>query len=392
MEANRILHDPVVEIYSNRITPGVCCSAEAYDLANRRWYQLNVADKPGDAHWHHDTQLEEVPEDEWLSSTVEKHIKEHYRSTAALPPWNTISTNSSGFPVTFDLTEETLVRRPISEKFRYYGLVPKSSGKFPTITFTELQEKAYLSRGVDYCLWRGRKCVFKRIEFDCDVKSHRKEIRTREALLRCMKNDLGNVSDDQAWDSAMETQFHVVPILAVVLHDKKSTWILSRGTASAKSIGEVAGFLTPYAGESLERLAMPAAGSGTPGLMASNIPIKEGQLLDLARGVQNLSRCGRVHGGICFRNVVLTGPNPSQDARLLLINIGDIAPDYKGDAYALGDLLLWCMGHSAELRDTATRKKIVVAATLAMEGDLDRAIGVLAPIMKATGSSFKSPA
>ncbi|KAI1864708.1 hypothetical protein JX265_008432 [Neoarthrinium moseri] len=120
MEANRTWHEPVVEVYSNLITPGVCCSAAAYDLANRRWYQFNVGDPAvRDAGWRHDTRLDEVPDDEWLSSMVEKHIKAHYRSTATLPPWNTINTNSSGLPVTFELSEEALVRRPILERFSY---------------------------------------------------------------------------------------------------------------------------------------------------------------------------------------------------------------------------------------------------------------------------------
>lgn len=133
MEANRIWHDPVVEVYSNAITPGVCCSAAAYDLANRRWYQLIIGDPVvPDAAWRHHTRLDEIPNDKWLCSTVEKHIKEYYDSETAPPPWNTINTNSSGSPVTFELSEETFVRRRIFEKF-YYKYKPLY--KLSTIRF-----------------------------------------------------------------------------------------------------------------------------------------------------------------------------------------------------------------------------------------------------------------
>lgn len=412
MEANRIWHEPVVEIYSNLITPGVRCSAAAYDLANRRWYRLNVGDPVApDDHWHHDTRLDEVPSDEWLSSTVEKHIKEHYRSAATPPPWNTISTNSSGFPVTFNLTEETSVRRPIAERFSY-GY--KSSDKLPTTRFKQLCEKTYLGRGADHCLWNGRKCVFKRIEFDCDVESHENEIRVRESIIRCMKNDPESASEDL--NTLMESRFNVVPILAVVLHDETSEWIVSNRAGDKDSPRDedpcdegprdedpeqrdhhVAGFLTPYAGRSLDLFSTPAIHSSrlgspvptSPALgsssTATDISIGEDQLLDLVCGVRRLSKCGIVHGDICHWNVIL--PQPGSTAlhtrKLLLIDLGDIAPDYEGDAHALGSLLLWCLEHSAELKNSAaTRKRIVIAAALSKEEDFDRAIGVLSPSNK----------
>ncbi|KAK1771720.1 hypothetical protein QBC33DRAFT_608559 [Phialemonium atrogriseum] len=387
MEANRIWHETVVEAYSNLITPGVCCSAAVYDLANRRWYQLNVRDPVvPDADWRHDTRLDEVPDDEWLGSTVEKHIKAHYHSTAALPPWNTISTNSSGFPVTFELSEEALVRRPISENF-CYGIRP--SDKLPTT----------------------RKCVFKRIDFDCDVESHENEIRTREAIIRCIERDRGSASKDQNY--VMERRFNVVPILAVVLHDETSNWIVSNHSVNKDYLHDIdtelhshqiAGFLMPYAGCSPDLLGMSVADSDRFGSTAStspamgssstvtNLPISEEQLLDLACGIQKLSRCGVVHGDICHWNVVLTQPESTalHAARLLLIDMGDIAPDYEGDADALGNLFLWCLEHSAKLRDTtAIRKRIVIATVLLKGGDLDRAIGVLSS--SKTRGSFKRP-
>ncbi|KAK3945568.1 hypothetical protein QBC46DRAFT_444976 [Diplogelasinospora grovesii] len=401
MEANRIWHEPVVEVYSNLITPGVCCFAAAYDLANRRWYQLDVGDAAAD--WHHDTRLDEVPDDEWLSST------------------NTISTNSSGFPVSFALSEEALVRRPISERFSY-GHRP--CDKLPTTRFKQLCDKTYLSRGADTCLWDGRRCVFKRVEFDCDVESQENEIRTREAIIQCIERDLGSASEDQNY--VMERRFNVVPILAVVLHDETSNWIVSSSYQAAANKDyylhdeeedntehhhshQIAGFLMPYAGRSLDLMILgtpaadstdrfrctastsPAMGSSSSAAAMTDLPISEEQLLDLACGIQKLSRCDIVHGDICHWNVVLTQPESTalQAARLLLIDLGDIAPDYEGDADALGNLLLWCLEHSAELKDTtAIRKRIVIAAALLKAGDLDRAIGVLSPSIKTRGGSF----
>ncbi|KAH9909412.1 hypothetical protein F4778DRAFT_716653 [Xylariomycetidae sp. FL2044] len=413
MEANRVWHQPVVEIYANAITPGVRCSVAAYDLANRRWYKLNVGDVTvPDAKWRHKTRLDVIPDDEWLSSTVEKHIKAHHRSTATLPPWNTVNTNSSGSPVAFELSKEALVRRPIRESFSY-GYKP--SDRLPTTRFEQLREKRYLGRGADYCLWNDRKCVFKRIEFDCDVESHENEIRTREALIRCIEENPGSASGDP--DHVMESLFNVVPIIAVVLHDETSNWIVSSRPAGEDDIEEedpadeddvqeedpehrshqVAGFLTPYAGRSLDLLVTPTVDSGSLGSTTStspatnsssvtaDLPINEEQLLDLVCGVHKLSKCGIIHGDICYWNVVLAQP-ALQNARLLLIDMGEVAPDYEGDADALGNFLLWCLERSTELRDAdATRKRILIAAAMAKTGHLDRAIGVLSPCKREDG-------
>ncbi|OIW26398.1 hypothetical protein CONLIGDRAFT_683382 [Coniochaeta ligniaria NRRL 30616] len=391
MEANRLWHDPVVEIYANAITPGVCCSAAAYDLANRRWYQLNIGDgvEPS-VEWRHNLRLAEVPDDDWLSSTVEKHIQAYYSTTSTPPPWNTINTNSSGSPATFEVLEEPLVRRPIIEKF-IYGHRP--SDKLPTTRFDQLREKTYLSRGADYCLWNSRKCVFKRIEFDCDVESHENEIRTREAIIECLAQNPEAASKDL--NREMESRFNVVPVLAVVLHDETSNWIVSQHGDDEDpeySSNHVAGILLPYAGRSLDLLSAAASdGSGIPPStspsmsspsMTARVPISEEQLLDLACGIQNLSNCGIVHGDICYWNTILTHPDSTESlaTRLLLIDMGDVAPDYQDDFDALGTLLLWCLSHSAAvLNDDKGMKRIVIAAALLKDGDISRAIGVLSP-------------
>ncbi|POR35939.1 Uncharacterized protein TPAR_03866 [Tolypocladium paradoxum] len=265
-EANRIWHDPVVGIYGNLITPGVKCSSNAYDLGNRRWYQLNV-ESP-------------VTDDEWLSDVVAKHIKEHYCAHQAPPPWNAINTTT----------------------------IWRLRHKLPTTSFDK-GEKVDLSRGADYCVWNGTKCVFKRIEFDVDIRSFEREIRTRETLIDCM----GDVDQHDA-SLEMSTRFNVVPILAVVTKEK--------------GLGlddNVMGFVMPFEGDILEILAEKAPDS--------TVPVTEKHLWDLARDVRELSRCGVMHGDINDWNTILCHA-VSEQSQLLLIDLGDVTPDYEGDGKA----------------------------------------------------------
>lgn len=76
MEPNRRWYDPIVEIYSNLLTPSTRCSAAGYDLANHRWYRLKIE--------------EEIDDDEWLSSTIAEYIRKYSATHSAAPPWNTI--------------------------------------------------------------------------------------------------------------------------------------------------------------------------------------------------------------------------------------------------------------------------------------------------------------
>ncbi|CAN8095257.1 unnamed protein product [Discula destructiva] len=190
MEQNRLWRDPVVEIYANAISPGISCSAAAYDLANRRWYKLNVSDMAASS--FHVASFDrdgrrfkvgtfEVPDDDWLRSTVEKHVSHVYKSTGSPTAWDIINTTSTGQPITFEQAKDNqAIGMPITERF-FDGHA--SSDLLPTIQFRDLQSKAYLSRGADYCDWEGGKCVFKRIEFDCDNESHENEILAREQLI-----------------------------------------------------------------------------------------------------------------------------------------------------------------------------------------------------------------
>lgn len=437
MEQNRLWHEPIVELYGNVILPGVSCSAQAYDLANRRWYELNVGGTalPSDGNSSHDEDQDrtatnpfQVPEEDWLSSTVVNHVSNYYKSTGSPPTWNIINTTWTGHPVSFEQgKDDRSVGIPISEHF-FYG--HKSSDLLPTIGFRALKNKTYLSRGADYCDWEGRKCVFKRIEFDCDNESHEQEIREREHLIRRITQESNTVTPLDV-SSEMMRRFNVVPILGVVLHDDTSQWMIQERKAfSAEEIGDdmecdieteeeeslpaspmeeldeavqkshtVAGFITPYMGRSLELFgathpngftgsdeahlpSMPAVGSPK---ITVDVPISAEQVLDLIKGVRELSTCGITHGDICYWNIVLeepgSGPTPSAAPRLLLIDMGDTAPDYENDAVALAGVLLWCLKHSPSLReDTSTRNKVIIASALLNEGDFDGAIAVLSPV------------
>lgn len=432
MEQNRLWHEPVVEIYANAISPGVSCSAQAYDLANRRWYELNVGDTAmspdGGSHDEDGRQsimrTFQVPDDEWLSSTVVKHVSDFHKATDSPPTWNIINTTSTGQPVTFGQGKDNhCVGMPISERF-FYG--HNSSNHLPTIKFKELKDKAYLSRGADYCDWEGIKCVFKRIEFDCDNESHENEIHARERLIQHI-NQESTVTPPHVGNEMMK-RFNIVPILGVVLHDETSQWMVQEptrfyvneddeeqskkeekdeyglkdasGTESEGAVQQshiVAGFITPYMGRSLELLGASAPSTGAksnetrlpsmPALRSvtttADIAITIAQLLDLIKGVRELSRCEITHGDICYWNIIFEEPEPQSQVavpRLLLIDMGDTAPDYDNDAVALASVLLWCLEHSTSLfQNTSSRNKVIIASALLNEGDFDGAIGVMSP-------------
>lgn len=348
MEPNRRWHDPVVEIYSNLVTFGICCSANAYDLANRRWYRLDVDGA-------------EVPDDDWLSSTVAKHIREFYSANKQAPSWNTIKTTARGSPVTFETEPEEDVVRPITKSISY-GLEP--TDKLPTITSDQLMNLTYISRSADRCTWQGADCVFKRIEFDVDIKTITTEIRARETLIAAM----GSAGEADI-NAEILRRFLVVPILAVVMA-KSEPWKLDT----------VAGVLMPFVGHDLEILARDADNA---------LPFTEYQLWDLVRGVRELGRCGVEHGDIRYWNTALQPAEGGEAARLVLIDLGSRAPDYDGDAKALGALLLWCLERAPGLREDGVVKDRVLAAAGALgEGDLDAALRALSPAMVQGGREF----
>ncbi|KAH7374637.1 hypothetical protein B0T11DRAFT_2203 [Plectosphaerella cucumerina] len=346
IEKNRTWHDPVVEIYENIAGASEAAtrtSVRAYDVANRRWYHLEV---------------DAVADEEWMASVVEKHIRAYHKGHRRQPRWNTIKTTLRGTPVAYDTQEEEVVSHQLTESLNYGG---KPEDRFPTVQWRDVHDKRYLSKGADHCHWNGKQCVFKRIEFDADVPAFERAIRNREKLIACLESDDGGQAVAGADVYAeMERRFNVVPIHAVVIKDDDpGPW--RKGT--------VAGILMPFAGSSLDALAE-----------RGQMSVTEAQLLDLLSGIRELNRFDVCHGDICDWNVAL---QPSLDlsgrgigaGRLLLLDLGNVAPDYEGDAKLLGRLFLWCLEHSANLNgDQAVKLRVEEAAfLLKTREDLDLA-------------------
>ena len=212
-----------------------------------------------------------------------------------------------------------------------------------------------MTAGLQAIVIRLRKMGLRdRIEFDCDVDVIGEEIWAREKLIAAM--GLGAGSDVEG---EMLRRFLVVPILAVVI-----------GSERPWKPGTVAGVLMPFYGPDLEILVRETD---------ANLPVTEEQLRDLVCGVRELGRCGVEHGDIKYWNTVLQPGEGERGARLVLIDVGSVAPEYDGDAGALGTLLLWCLEHAKALRKNQGAKARVVAAAAALRagGDFDTAVRVL---------------
>ncbi|KAM5343499.1 hypothetical protein ACJ41O_012036 [Fusarium nematophilum] len=325
LEADRQWHEPEVIIYNNSVFPGVSCTASAYDVANRRWYELNVDSVVRD-------------EDDWMSEVITKHITDYHSKHGILPDFNVINTTRQGFPTTFEKKPNEHVARRIQGNFRYGR---RGSDVLPTTTFDQVKEKIHLSCSTDRCVWNGLDCAFKRIEFVEDLEVMEREIRMREKLLHALREDPGA-------GTSIQERFHILPILAVVhKHDKTD---------------EILGILLPYGGTSLETLAggykygmgyrdddgeedqdeaheeshcRSSRAVMQPTLLFSS-PITESHFQGLVMSVWELARAGVLHGDINDRNTLLTPDN-----HLVLVDLGEVAPDYKGDAHALGSMMLW---------------------------------------------------
>ncbi|TAQ89913.1 hypothetical protein B7494_g1745 [Chlorociboria aeruginascens] len=350
MELNRIWHEPEVIIYSGVITPGIRCSGQAYDLANRRWYQINVN---SDAY-----------DEEWMASIVENYISTYYHTSGKQTPFNIINATPEDGPLEFDTQPNHVIARPIREKLQYY---PKGEIAIPIVSFDQLVDKVYLGRAVDRCRWKDQDCAFKRIEFDCDIEAIDREIKSRENLLVALDLHCEAIEDA---NKIMEQRFNVVPILAVVITEKDV------------DNNEIIGILMPFGGLSLESLSVYGSNSAAsqPGFI--DLGITRGQLRDLACGVRELAQAGVVHGDINERNT-LTKPYKAATAegyqgqyRLVLVDFGDMAREYKNDAFALGELFIWCKERSSW--GVSDQRKVEGAAQVLKEnGDFDQALSVL---------------
>lgn len=121
-------------------------------------------------------------------------------------------------------------------------------------------------------------------------------------------------------DAKIMRQFCVVPVLVVVIGDR-APW----------KCGTVAGVLMPFCGRDLEIPARPGVGEG---LLVTVRQPAEG-----ARGVRWLGECVVVHEYIKYWGAVMwqrEGEEKGEEAKLMLIDLGTVSPEYEGDAKALG--------------------------------------------------------
>jgi serine/threonine protein kinase len=168
----------------------------------------------------------------------------------------------------------------------------------------------------------------------------------------------------------MELRFNIIPILAVVVIELDG------------DNDEVVGILMPFGSLSLESLSVSGPNSTASTSGSRNLEITRGELRDLAHGVRELAQAGVVHGDINERNT-LKKPHEATAAkgyqgqsRLVLVDFGDMAPEYKNDAFALGDLFIWCEERSSW--GVSDQRKVKDAAQVLKEnGDFDRALSVL---------------
>lgn len=351
-EENRIWHKPEVMLYTHSTYPSVSSYGQIYDIANRSWYKLNV---------------DSVVEDErWMEDLVTKEITEYQAKHGKRPDFNVMNTTREGTPITFEKKPYSEVARSIKGNL-HYGQGPNDL--FPTTTFDQLLEKTYLEFGGDRCVWQGVDCVFKRIQMVEDLDAIRREIQCRESLVAAMSSSSSSephrTSDDDhdftttttTTTTTMEEKFNVLSILSVVLKNSETD--------------EVLGVLLPYGGETVENMAggyeygmcRAREGEEPPSKPWPTIPVSEKQIVDLARGVREIFRAGVVHGDVADRNTLM-----APDGRLLLIDLGEIAPDYVSDAHALGDLIFWMLERVSWDDAEATARVRKMAEYLKTEG------------------------
>jgi len=85
-----------------------------------------------------------------------------------------------------------------------------------------------------------------------------------------------------------------------------------------------------------------------------------------------------LHGDIVDRNVLLHRVGDRR--KLMLTDLGDIAPEYNGDASALADLFRWCIEHVPRLKGDRDAQIRVGKAEqqLRNEGNFENALELMA--------------
>jgi len=296
-----------------------------------------------------------------MADIVETHISTYYHALGQQIPFNVINATKDS-SLKFDTQPNHHIARPIREKIQY----SKGETAIPIISFDRLVDKVYLGRAIDRCRWDGQDCAFKRIEFDCDVKAIDREIKSRENLLEAL--DLHCQANEDA-NKIMEHRFNVIPILAVVVVEQDVN-------------NEVMGILMPFGGLSLESLSISGLNSTASASGSRDLEITRGQLRDLARGVRELAQVGVIHGDINERNILkkrheaIAAEGYEGQNCLVLVDFGDVAPGYKNDAFALGELFIWCKERSSW--GASDLSKVEDAAQFLKEnGDFDQVMSVL---------------
>jgi hypothetical protein len=104
-----------------------------YDIANRRWYELNAA--------------KDIRDEDWITDTVSSYIK------LATGPFNVITIDECGIATCSTRDPGTIgIQVPRALKFAYTGSV------FPTASIDDVLEKRYIAGSVDSCTWNNQKC------------------------------------------------------------------------------------------------------------------------------------------------------------------------------------------------------------------------------------------
>ena len=256
-----------------------------------------------------------VTDQDWIVSEVRRHI-----SSPPDRPFNSISIGQNG-EVTFAF--KTNISRAISNMATYDGLIPQTS-------LRSIRDRKYLSGPVDTCQWNSRKVAYKCVEFLDDVKPMFREIRVREQL-----------APDYTG---------VAPILAVAIWPETEY---------------VDGIVLPLYQTDMESFAKD--------------PRARLSLSALHRLIQTIARfqsIGITHGDICERNLVLNMTDDCRCEDLVLVDFGEVAPEYQGDMNMAAELLLWCATHFTWLEEE--KRTVVIAAGKIQAGDYGDALDMLA--------------
>jgi serine/threonine protein kinase len=298
-----------------------------------------------------------------MADIISTHISTYYHIMGNQTPFNVINATMDGSLLTFDTQPNHVIARPIRERLEY-----RSQGEpaIPITSFDRLVDNASLGRSVDRCRWNGQDCAFKRIEFDCDVQAIEREIKSSEKLLELPELCCQTIEDA---NKIMEHRFNVLPILAVVVFEQGVN-------------NDVMGILMPFGDLNLESLFASGTGATASASGPKDLQITREQLRDLTRGVRELAQVGVVHGDIVDRNTLLkldeatAAQGFQRQNSLVLVDFGSVAPDYKNDAFALGELFMWCNVRSSW--DVSDQRKVEDAAqVLKDKGDFDRALSIL---------------